>query len=155
MKVTAKIMVGIPGSGKTTWSKALVVDDPTYMRVNRDDLREMLNGGKYTTGNENFVRVVRDELIEVAFTLGRNVVVDDTNCYGDKLEALIYDIRLSARRAKVEVMVELVVFDTALETCIERRRGIIEESVVRHMKNEKDKIDFDRLVVDAVTYVTS
>ena len=40
------ILVGIPGSGKSTFAKELVKTNNKYVRVNRDDMRQMLKGQK-------------------------------------------------------------------------------------------------------------
>ncbi|HEX2774665.1 MAG TPA: AAA family ATPase, partial [Micromonosporaceae bacterium] len=37
---------GLPGSGKTTYARTL---QPRVVRVNRDDLRRMLHGGRFLT----------------------------------------------------------------------------------------------------------
>ena len=45
MELTKKLilMQGIPASGKTTWSKNWVAEDPkTRIRFNNDDIRNML-----------------------------------------------------------------------------------------------------------------
>lgn len=39
------ILQGIPGSGKTTYARQFCKDHDNYVRVNRDDIRNML--GEY------------------------------------------------------------------------------------------------------------
>lgn len=42
--VTVYITKGLPASGKTTWAKEKTTSFPnSYKRVNKDDLREMLD----------------------------------------------------------------------------------------------------------------
>ena len=54
---------GLPGSGKTTWAKGQVEKSGgRYKRVNRDDLRAMLDAGQWSKQNERMVREVRDHL---------------------------------------------------------------------------------------------
>ena len=36
------ILIGIPGSGKSTWAKDYVKYNDNWVRVNRDDFRDML-----------------------------------------------------------------------------------------------------------------
>ena len=36
------ILAGLPGAGKSTLAKKMVKQDPTYVRVNLDDIRSML-----------------------------------------------------------------------------------------------------------------
>ena len=51
------VLKGIPASGKSTYAKQLVKDNPgMYKRINRDDLRHMLDGYKMTNANEKFIK---------------------------------------------------------------------------------------------------
>lgn len=71
--------VGLQASGKTTWAKAWVDEDPEHrIRVERDDIRRMIGNGFVKT-NEKFVIDIRNNLIENALKTGRSVVVSDTN----------------------------------------------------------------------------
>jgi predicted kinase len=38
------LTVGLPASGKSTWSTNFVKENPLYCRVSRDDFRYMLSG---------------------------------------------------------------------------------------------------------------
>lgn len=67
---------GLPASGKSTWAKAWVSEDPdNRVRVNRDDIRFALFG-KYTGVDENFVTKVEEETVRAALKAGKDVVVD-------------------------------------------------------------------------------
>jgi predicted kinase len=47
------LTVGIPCSGKSTWSKSEVQKDPTgTVRINRDDLRIMMNNYVYSQDSQ-------------------------------------------------------------------------------------------------------
>lgn len=72
------LLKGLPASGKSTFAKNLALQ-PDWKRVNRDLMREMIDGGKWNKKNEDFIR--RTELILAAMFIadGYNVVVDDTN----------------------------------------------------------------------------
>jgi predicted kinase len=72
---------GLPASGKTTWAKQAVTDaeHPT-VRVNRDDLRLMLDGKPlYTHPAEQRVTTVQQTSVGELLRSGVNVIVDDTN----------------------------------------------------------------------------
>ena len=43
---------GLPASGKSTWAKQYLDDNPGTKRVNKDDLRAMLDNGKWSKRNE-------------------------------------------------------------------------------------------------------
>jgi predicted kinase len=76
------LTVGLPASGKSSWAKEMVKQNPgEYKRVNKDDLRAMLDCSRYTKGNENFVIKIRDQVILEALKKGKSVIVDDTNIH--------------------------------------------------------------------------
>lgn len=71
---------GIPASGKSTWAKDEVRRGRgTWKRVNRDDIRAMIDCGVYSPDNEKLVLKVRDLIIQNSVKNGINVIVDDTN----------------------------------------------------------------------------
>ncbi|MEV6816760.1 AAA family ATPase [Micromonospora sp. NPDC051296] len=68
---------GLPASGKTTFARTL---QPAVVRVNRDDLRRMLHGGRlFTQRAEWQVTVVQRAQVEALLRAGGDVCVDDTN----------------------------------------------------------------------------
>lgn len=83
------VLSGISGSGKTT--KAIeMTKTGKYIRVNRDDIRNMLFGytdetiGDYYTSpgiqhRESLVSKVQDKIIREAIRTKKSVVVDNTN----------------------------------------------------------------------------
>src|SRR5215472_7117771 len=74
------ILKGLPASGKTTWAMAEIKQsNGALKRVSKDDLRAMLDGGKWSGANEKFILIARDRLILAALEAGYSVVVDDTN----------------------------------------------------------------------------
>lgn len=72
---------GLPGSGKTFYARQWVASDPgKRARVNRDDLRQMLNEGARIKGvTEAEVIAVRDAAITSLLRKGFDVISDDTN----------------------------------------------------------------------------
>lgn len=74
---------GIPASGKSTWAKAWVQEDPeNRVRINRDDLRKMLFGAtELKLGWAQEVQVTEAEraIAKTALSKGKDVVVDATN----------------------------------------------------------------------------
>lgn len=74
---------GIPGSGKTTWAKEWVAEDPdNRVRLNRDDFRQMLYGEGYSKPIHEKEKVVTRLQHDAARTLlaaGKDIVVDDMN----------------------------------------------------------------------------
>ena len=71
---------GLSGSGKTTWAREQVAaSGGKTKRVNRDDLRAMLDNGEWRPKNEQLVKSIRDRVIFMALVEGFNVINDDTN----------------------------------------------------------------------------
>lgn len=78
MKLT--LLKGLPASGKTTWAvQKVVLSGGSTKRVNKDDLREMIDGGQYSKQNEKNILSVRDALVHQWLSEGFDVIVDDTN----------------------------------------------------------------------------
>lgn len=76
---TVMILRGLPGCGKSTFARELMVKEPDrWRRVNRDDLRGMF-GTTYSKSSEDFVRNVQDELIKQALADGKDVIIDNTH----------------------------------------------------------------------------
>lgn len=72
---------GLPGSGKSTLAKAWVQERPDRRaRVNRDDLRGMLQGGRLgTIEQEQAVTLIQQSTVRELLRAGWSVVCDDTN----------------------------------------------------------------------------
>ena len=139
MKGTKKqkiiFLKGLPASGKSTYAKKLVDENPgKYKRVNKDDLRAMLDNGHYTKGNEKFVIRVRDFLMQEALMSDYDVIVDDTNFHPAHLKS-IQDIAV-----RHEAEVEEVFFNVPFWACIERdsKRGdkSVGAKVIMQMYND-------------------
>lgn len=72
---------GLPASGKTTFARAWVAEDPANRaRVNRDDLRAMLHDGQWHGhATETQIVAARNAVIATLLADGKDVVCDDTN----------------------------------------------------------------------------
>ncbi len=127
--------LGLPASGKTTWAKALILDSPgVYKRVNKDDLRSMLDVGKYSSDNEKFILAIRDSIIAAALDAGKHVIVDDTNL-APKHKARLLQVA-QQRGAEFEVKDFTGV---SLDVCLERdrkRANYCGEKVIRDMHRQ-------------------
>lgn len=70
---------GLPASGKTTWAKTQIKQGGSVKRVNKDDLRAMLDNSNHNRLNEDFVLQTRDAIVKAALMRGQTIIVDDTN----------------------------------------------------------------------------
>ena len=74
------VLRGIPASGKSTFAKKLIQDQPHWYRLNDDLLREMLHGDLPFSGKrEKFVRAANKATVRALLENQRNVVIDNTN----------------------------------------------------------------------------
>lgn len=117
------VLKGLPASGKSTFAKELVSSDPKWKRVNKDDLREMVDGGKWSKANEKHIKDVRDALIIGWLTTDKNVVVDDTNLFPE------HEVTFKKMASSFGADLEIKFFDTPVMECIERDSKRGEKSV--------------------------
>lgn len=134
------IMRGLPGSGKSTYAKQLLIDFPnSYKRINRDELRMMLDNGITSKGNEKFVKQLRDILIIKALEAGKHVIVDDTNLSETNIVRINQLVHQFNTEHKDNVTVEIKEMQTTLDECIERdknREKKVGEKVIRDMHRQ-------------------
>lgn len=134
---------GLPASGKTTYAKELV--DKGWVRVNKDDLRAMLNNSKFSKYNEAFILSLRDEIIIRALVNGQNVVVDDTNLDPKHL------IQFEGIAQEFMADFEIRFFDVPVRECIKRnslRANPVPEKVIysmaaRYLTPPPVKVEYD------------
>jgi len=132
--LTVYFTIGLPASGKSTWAKTKVDKSPNGIkRVNKDELRAMLDNSYFSKGNEKFVLNMQDLIIKAALAEGKHVIVDNTHL-APKHEARIREL------IKDLAVFEIVDFrHVPLETCIERdlkRFNSVGEKVIRDMYNQ-------------------
>lgn len=108
---------GLPGSGKSTWAKQQLDKFPgRYKRVNKDDLRLMLDDSKWSSSNEKFVLRIRDEIILNSLLDGKHIIVDDTNL-SDKHERRIKQL-IKENLIPAQVIIQDFT-DVPVKRCIE------------------------------------
>lgn len=127
------ILKGLPGSGKSTWAREqLLASKGRIKRINKDDLRAMLDAGEWSATNERFVVQARDTLLMAALTAGYDVIIDDTNLDPFHERRIR---QLTGSRADVSVRF----FDIPIEECIRRdalRPFPVGETVIREMARQ-------------------
>ncbi|MGL4758794.1 MAG: AAA family ATPase [Patescibacteria group bacterium] len=127
------ILQGLPASGKSTIAKEIVSQTGNTKRVNKDDIRALLDNSKWNRNNEKFVLKTRNFLIEEALKDGFNVVCDDTNLHPKHVQTM----KEIAKTTNSQVEVRFV--DTPIEVCIERdlkRPNSVGEKVIKEMYNQ-------------------
>jgi len=83
---TCIILVGVSGSGKSSWSTQFIKDNANYIRCNRDDIRRVLVGdlvSYYTREDvnklEGIVTNVQFNLADECIYKNKNLIIDNTN----------------------------------------------------------------------------
>lgn len=132
---------GIQGSGKTTWAKQWVLEDPEHrVRFNNDDIRNML--GKYRVpSREGLIKDLRNLFLWEAMSYGFDIVIDNMNLNPEELGYYnrVLDDWNSPKGVVSDMLrpkydLEFKNFFTPLQECIERdskRPNPIGEEVIR------------------------
>jgi predicted kinase len=118
------ILRGLPASGKSTYARNLLDENPgAYKRLNKDELRVMLDNNHHTTYNEKFIEKVRDLMLVEALLDGKHVIVDDTNLSDRPVERIKNVVRKFNADHKQQVQVEIKEMNASLEECLERDKS--------------------------------
>jgi len=155
-KQTVWFLKGLPASGKSSWAREKIEQDRhsgiITKRVNKDDLRSMIDNSVHSKEREKFILKIRDEIIYLSLREGYNVIVDDTN-FHPKHEAQIKTLIANASwHSESEINLEEKFFDTPLHECIKRDserenpvgKAVIMDMYHRYLKNtEKASIIHD------------
>lgn len=84
------ILMGIPGSGKTTWRNDFVSKHPEYVVINPDEIRREVTGSISDQSKNNVVWKLAYERLEEAVNNRKNVIFDSTACRRKTIEEIIF-----------------------------------------------------------------
>jgi predicted kinase len=141
LKIT--ILIGIPASGKSTWSKDYIRNNADTVRVNRDDFRLMLKSAQMTEPKiEDMITTLVDATITQSLLRKCNVLVDATNLKVGYIKSFVEKFKYSAD-------IDYRVFDISIEKALERdakREATVGEAVIKKMYKDfkilMDSFDF-------------
>lgn len=145
----AKVILtkGLPGSGKSTWAKQQCLEKG-YKRVNKDDLRDMLDAGQWSNKNEKLVLAVRDAIVKLCLERKQTVIVDDTNLSPD------HEQTMREIAAAYDAVCTIEDFThVPLEECIKRdqnRPNYVGEKVIKRMYNKYLRKDVEAPEYDPI-----
>lgn len=124
------LLIGIPGSGKTTLAQTLV--NKGFLRLCADSIRQELWGNEADQRNPEKVFAIFFELLEKALADGADIVIDNTNINTRHRNPII----TRAQQAGYSD-IQLWLLETPLELCLERNKArsrIVPEDIVRNMQ---------------------
>ena len=149
-KQTIYICCGAPGSGKSTWAKALVAKTPDIVRVCPDDCRRAISGDSNNQAVSYPAFCMAKDQMRKAFDDGKSVVFDATNMYRKARK----DFIKMAREKGVAVIAQVFECDKATLLARNAKRGaeggrnVSEEIIDKMLSNYQrpEKPEFDEVV---------
>lgn len=132
------ILSGLPGSGKSTWAKAYCNKNKDWVRVNRDDLRNM-RGQYWLPKQEDLITAWERSCVCYSLIQGYNVIIDATNLNKKYLNNLKENIKEEFN----DVWFETKFFDVSPEECMKRdlqRENSVGDKIIWDMCNKYLKL---------------
>ena len=150
MKHELIILQGIQGSGKTTWAKNWVKEDPKHrVRFNQDDIRNMF-GVYWVPSREPLVKAMHNSFLKEAMLEGYDIVLDNMNLNQktlNEIKKIVEEFNKWISLSQVDLHYDIkyqTFFDTPLEECIARdskRENPVGENIIRNKyKNELSEL---------------
>jgi predicted kinase len=137
---TILILRGLPASGKSTFARKLIDENKgAWKRLNKDEIRAMLDNSHHSSSNEKFVERMRDFMLFEALKEGKSVVIDDTNLSDRPVERIQKVIGRYEKDTGEVVKIEFKIMETSLEECLARdemREKKVGRDVILRMYND-------------------
>lgn len=133
------LLVGIPGSGKTTYAEKYIKEHSGTVHLSSDKIREELWGNEATQGDNNEVFSLMQSRAIDALNNGQSVVYDATNVTRKDRS---YIITLCPKFVKIEAH---IIF-APIKTCIERdaaRKRTVGKGIIDKMLRRFQPVWFD------------
>lgn len=123
------VMVGLPGSGKSTYAEQLIIENDADVIVSSDKIREELFNDVNNQDNNNLVFTTVHERIIKYLEMDKNVVFDATNLSRKRRIAFLDQIDNNHGKYAI-------IMATPYEICLEQnniREKQVPESVIKRM----------------------
>ena len=145
------ILSGLPASGKSSFAKEYIKENPTYLIVSRDAFRYMFKDQGFCEPKiEKLITDIEIEVIKQSLLKGFSVIVDDTNL---KLKTINKFIK---RLSSYSSIISFKLFDVSADECIERdskRERSVGVDVIRRMENDFNNLKKNFKFEDIITIV--
>lgn len=125
------LLVGIPGSGKTTYAKKYIEEHPSTVHLSSDKIRAELWGNEATQGDNNEVFSLMQSRAIETLNNGQSVVYDATNITRKDRS---YIIALCPKFVKIECHIVWASIETCIERDTTRKRTVGKEVIDRMLK---------------------
>ena len=125
------VLVGIPGSGKTTYAEKYIKEHPNAIHLSSDLIRKELWGDEATQGDNNKVFSLMQSRAIDALNNGQSVVYDATNITRKDRS---YIITLCFKFVKIECHIIWAPIETCIERDAARERTVGKEVIDRMLK---------------------
>lgn len=129
----------LPASGKSTFAKEQLKKNPNAIRVNKDDIRSMMNNSKFSKENEELVVSVQRKAILLWMERWRDIIIDNTHisnpAHFEEILQIVVDNNESDS-SHFEYEIEEKDFKTPVNVCIERdkkRENPVGAEVIKRM----------------------
>lgn len=132
MQNELQILIGVPGSGKSTYAAQLVKSDKSYVKLSRDEFRHMLRDEWYPGEEiESVVSILMDSSIKSALSKGYNVILDNTHCNAKTVKETIVKYGKTAR-----IVLKIIGAELSIKQIKEQnkaRHKVVPEEVIDRM----------------------
>ena len=147
------ILRGIQSSGKSTWAKEYCSKNKDFIRVNRDDLRNM-RGDYWIPKQENLITQMEDSCIDLALSNGYNLILDAMNLNQDRNKSREAKIKEKYPDAKFEYRFFEITLEEAIKRDLARPNSIGEKVITKtynkYLKKEPMKLKQNDSLIKAV-----
>lgn len=125
------IMIGLPGSGKSTFVNNLVIKNKAfnYQIVCRDDLR-LAFGNSFNPLVEPHIYAIAQTVVRALMIRKMNIVIDETNTTIKMLQLWINIAK------EYDYNIRIIVLTTPVEICKLRRTDKVPEEVIDRMNSQ-------------------
>lgn len=125
------LLVGIPGSGKTTYAKNYIEEHPGTVHLSSDDIRKELHGDETIQGNPGEVFDIMQKRAVAGLNLGYSVIYDATNMTRKDRAGII---AACPKFVKIECHIVWAPIATCIERDAARERTVGKEVIDRMLK---------------------